>query len=124
MKVIRYIIVIVGLLLLQNVSAQTVYTTKTGEKYHISNCRYLKYSKYSITIQKAKQLGYVACKVCKPTAENTKSNTQLKAKSLTTTPKSSSSSKKAEATRCTGKTKSGTRCKRKTKNANSRCYQH
>ncbi|MBV7268026.1 hypothetical protein [Winogradskyella luteola] len=105
------------------ISAQTVYTTKTGEKYHKSNCHYLKYSKKEIKLDKAKALGFSACKVCKPTESNTKkksNNTSLTSKKESKT----ATSKKVVASQCTGKTKAGKQCKRKTKNASGRCYQH
>jgi len=108
-----------------NLSAQTVYTTKTGEKYHKTTCRYLKHSKYKVDLKKAIELGYEACKVCKPPTNDKKATS--KSSSLTTsnnTNSKSKSSKKSTATQCTGKTKAGKRCKRMTKNANGRCYQH
>ena len=43
-----------------------VYITKTGEKYHRGDCRYLKKSKIEITLKDAKKKGYEPCKVCKP----------------------------------------------------------
>ena len=43
-----------------------VYITNTGKKYHRSTCRYLRKSKSSIDLSKAKVGGYTACKVCKP----------------------------------------------------------
>ncbi|NRD24094.1 hypothetical protein HNV10_12610 [Winogradskyella litoriviva] len=103
--------------------SQTVYTTKTGEKYHKASCAYLKYSKKPITLDKAKALGYVACKVCKPTKAKT-SNKSNEPNSLSATTKKKETSKKTTATQCIGKTQAGKRCKRKTKNANGRCYQH
>lgn len=42
----------------------TVYITRTGKKYHSSNCRYLSKSKIVIDIKKAQASGYSACKVC------------------------------------------------------------
>lgn len=45
---------------------QTVYITKTGEKYHRSGCRYLKKSKISVSLEDAVASGYSPCKVCKP----------------------------------------------------------
>ncbi|MEY8847625.1 hypothetical protein AB9K26_02355 [Psychroserpens sp. XS_ASV72] len=107
-----------------NVLAQTVYTTKTGEKYHKANCRYLKYSKTQITFDKALELGYTACMVCKPTRENTKATANQLSGTQTSATTSKPSAKKAVATQCTGKTQAGKRCKRKTKNANGKCYQH
>lgn len=44
----------------------TVYITKTGSKYHRGRCRYLRKSKYPISLQKAKEQGYLPCKVCRP----------------------------------------------------------
>ena len=111
------------------VSSQEVFTTKTGEKYHKSTCRYLKYSKYKIELEKAIQLGYDPCSVCKPPTKvsntnNTTSSLKESTETKTTTKNPTVSSKKAVATQCTGKTKAGNRCKRMTKNSNGRCYQH
>lgn len=102
--------------------AQNVYVTKTGEKYHKSACHYLKNSKKEITLEVAKQRGFTACSVCKPkaltkTLKPVEQSQQLKIEPVSSTPK-------AIATQCTGKTKAGARCKRMTKSANGRCYQH
>lgn len=43
-----------------------VYVTRTGEKFHRSNCRYLRQSKIKTTKNEAVKNGYSACKVCKP----------------------------------------------------------
>lgn len=43
-----------------------VYITRTGEKYHQSDCRYLRQSKIQTTKKEAVKNGYSACKVCKP----------------------------------------------------------
>ena len=58
MKTIRLFLFTFAIVLTSNGIAQTVYTTKTGEKYHKSNCRYLKQSKKETTIKKAKAQGY------------------------------------------------------------------
>jgi hypothetical protein len=47
-------------------SAQTVYVTNTGKKYHQDGCRYLNQSKIKTNVTVAKAKGYDACKVCKP----------------------------------------------------------
>lgn len=47
-------------------TSQTVYITKTGEKYHRGSCRYLRKSKISISLSKAKTRGYTPCSVCNP----------------------------------------------------------
>lgn len=49
--------------------AQTVYITKTGEKYHLSSCHYLSHSKIPMELSDALSEGYTACKVCRPTQD-------------------------------------------------------
>lgn len=43
-----------------------VYITKTGEKYHLSGCRYLAKSKIEISLADAQAQGYDPCSVCNP----------------------------------------------------------
>jgi len=122
-KLLRILIILFLASCVNTIDAQTVYTTKTGKKYHTENCRYLKYSKREISLEQAKELGYNPCSVCKPitkTSAKKKANTNSNTKSLTINKRT----QKSVATQCTGKTKSGARCKRMTKNANGRCYQH
>ena len=45
---------------------QTVYITKSGDKYHAAGCRYLKKSSIAIELSEAKKLGKTACSVCRP----------------------------------------------------------
>ena len=47
-------------------SSKYVYITRTGEKYHISSCRYLHSSRIKIKLNVAKSQGYSACSVCRP----------------------------------------------------------
>ncbi|WP_323787903.1 hypothetical protein [Psychroserpens sp.] len=124
MKQLRLLVFIFSIVFSSNVLAQTVYTTKTGEKYHKSACRYLKFSKIELPIAKAITLGYSACSVCKPTKENTKTSSSASSNAITPKAKRKVPAKKTVASQCTGKTQAGKRCKRKTKNANGRCYQH
>ena len=126
MKALKVLVFTISLVFSLNLSAQTVYTTKTGEKYHKVNCGYLKYSKKEITLKKAKELGYTACKVCKPTQkiENESQSTKNSLSSSKQQKTSQTTSIKVVATQCTGKTKSGNRCKRMTKNSSGKCYQH
>ncbi len=44
----------------------TVYITKSGKKYHRSQCQFLAKSKISINLIQAKQRGYTPCRICKP----------------------------------------------------------
>lgn len=111
-------------------NGQTVYTTVTGTKYHLDDCRYLKNSKVKTDVSSALLNGYVACLVCKPPSK----------KSDTPTPKLPPPPKKISAqpeykqrdannsgissVQCSGITKAGVRCKRMTKNQTGKCYQH
>jgi len=89
-----------------DVFSQTVYTTRTGEKYHADGCQYLSKSKIETTLDQAKKNGYTACSVCKPGGAT-------KAVIKTST-----------SVQCSGTTKAGARCKRKTTSSTGRCYQH
>lgn len=115
---------VISLIACINVQAQTVYITKTGEKYHKTTCRYLKHSKKEITLKKAKALGYEACLVCKPNKDNTAKETSTKVNTLSSKKQPKTSTNKTKATQCTGRTKAGNRCKRMTKSSTGRCYQH
>jgi hypothetical protein len=44
----------------------TVYVTRTGDKYHVSSCSYLRKSKIPIALGKAVSGGYGPCKRCGP----------------------------------------------------------
>lgn len=103
-------------------NAQSVYTTKTGEKYHKENCQYLKYSKKEITLEKALELNYSPCSVCKPPTGKAESQNSLQHNSANTS--NSTFKSTSQSVQCSGKTQSGSRCKRIIKNANKRCYQH
>lgn len=100
---------------------QEVYITKTGEKYHTENCHYLKNSKIVITLEKALETGYEACKVCKPIR---RSNSNIESSRSLISTQASKEPSKSQSVQCSGKTKKGLRCKRMTTNSNGRCYQH
>jgi len=125
MRQLRYIIFSLLFLTYSSVISQTVYTTKTGKKYHRSYCKHLKYSKKEIKLAKALSFGYKACKVCKPKSKSTKVNDSI-IQTISSKPKSktSTSIKRNYSVQCSGRTKSGRRCKRKTKSASGRCWQH
>jgi len=48
------------------VSAQTVYVTESGKKYHKKNCSIVNEGKKGIELAEAKKAGYTACANCKP----------------------------------------------------------
>lgn len=45
---------------------KTVFITTYGERFHRSECHYLRKSKFGISIDKAREEGYTPCKVCYP----------------------------------------------------------
>lgn len=112
------------------VEAQKVYITKTGEKYHRSNCRYLRYSRLEVKLSEARKNGYTPCSVCRPGATEKEpkqgaGNTQTPSAPKQVTPLyKKSAPAKTTARQCTAITKAGSRCKRTTTNANGRCFQH
>jgi len=116
------------LLFIAFASAQTVYITKTGAKYHSAGCSYLKKSSTPIELNDALNNGYSACSRCKPVgSEIIKSNSEDKKEnappSSTTTPQT----KKKETTsktRCIAITKKGTQCKRTAAAGSNYCWQH
>ena len=97
----------------RSVSAQTVYITKTGQKYHTGDCRYLSQSKIAIELKEATQNGYDACSVCNPPRSSQSSSQPLR-----------SEAKKSASVQCGALTKAGTRCKHMTKSPNGYCWQH
>lgn len=47
-------------------SAQTVYVTRTGKRYHVAGCGSLSRSSIPISLGDAKAQGYVPCERCRP----------------------------------------------------------
>lgn len=106
--------------------AQTVYKTKTGEKYHASGCRYLK-SVIQTTVADAQAEGLTACSVCRPAAASKTSGTSTSTPAVSTSnsfSNVSSSSTSSTSVQCSGTTKAGSRCRRMTTDPSGRCYQH
>jgi hypothetical protein len=125
MKQLRYIIFTLLFLTFSSALSQTAFVTKTGEKYHKSYCKYLKYSKKEIKLDKAISLGYKACKVCKPISKKTKTDDSIiQTISSKPKPENRTSTRRSTSVQCSGKTKKGRRCKRKIKSSSGRCYQH
>jgi len=105
-------------------SAQTVYVTKTGAKYHSAGCSYLKKSSSPIELKDAIDKGYTACSRCKPGGSETiQSKTEVKSDN---TEKVTTEKKKTETTRtrCIAITKKGTQCKRWAEVGSNYCWQH
>lgn len=108
-------------LLVNTIYSQTVYVTKTGAKYHSENCLHLSRSSRSIELKQAIDAGYQGCKVCKPIASNSSTNTSQNFVPPSNYSQNSSSSSSVQ---CSGKTQKGLRCKRLTTSGSGRCYQH
>jgi hypothetical protein len=49
-------------------TAQTVYVTENGKKYHAKNCSLAKTGKKGLTLAEAKKGGFEPCKACKAEA--------------------------------------------------------
>ena len=112
----------------------TVYITKTGAKYHVSTCQYLRRSKFSIDLPDAIEQGYTPCSVCGPPeisdeeSEPIIQNTGVPASggstgSTTIVKKQKMKKNIVTSSGCTALTKAGTRCKRSA-SSNGRCWQH
>lgn len=63
-KILLILILISSTALAQD--SRTVYITKTGLKYHTSNCSSLRKSKIAVSLSDAKSRGFTACSICKP----------------------------------------------------------
>src|SRR5688572_17879981 len=104
----------------------TVCVTRTGKKYHVCTCQYLRSSSIPISLKNAIVRGYAACSVCRPPTEETSNDVQEETIQKTEalpevkpTPKTSTTSRQ-----CMANTKSGLRCKRTTTNASGKCWRH
>ncbi|MBL7848741.1 MAG: hypothetical protein JNL40_14835 [Cyclobacteriaceae bacterium] len=98
-RILLIAVVLLGMTTLR-VSAQTVYASDKGEKYHTADCN-LSGDAKDMTLASAKKAGKGPCSICKP-------NDHFKDQTV----------------RCSGKTADGTRCKRMTANKAGKCYQH
>jgi hypothetical protein len=130
LKLQRWILLLTLILAACTSEAQTVYVTRTGAKYHNGSCSYLRQSKISIDLKKAKEQGYTACSVCKPSTKESSKNeptglkTQTPVRQQNQTTQTPAPQKKSEATaQCSAITKAGTRCKR-TASSGGKCWQH
>jgi hypothetical protein len=112
-------------LLASQLSAQTVFITKTGAKYHKESCRYAK-TGWASDLVAAKKRGLTACLVCKPSSTETG---EAKPFTLSAGPKNVEARKETKpaqvtSTQCKATTKAGPRCSRKAAAGSSFCWQH
>jgi len=108
-----------------------VCVTKTGNKYHRCSCHYLRSSSIEISLEQAKENGYTACSVCRPSSALSGASRQP----VRTPLHGDSTMRKTEqpyrpverstsSAQCRATTKAGSRCKRMTTESNGRCWQH
>ncbi len=109
-------IVVLFLFVSSFVTAQNLYKTPSGRRYHLASCRMVKNVSSKVTIDDIKRFRLTPCKICKPRYYVTQSNrfSSFRNKSVGV----------SNTTRCKGRTKRGTRCKHKTRLANGYCFQH
>lgn len=107
---------------------QTVYITRTGNKYHNSTCQYLKHSRIGVRLSVAKEQGYTACSACHSSGIKNPAAPvaprQLQQQQQVQQVRSAAEKTITVSRQCIAKTKSGSRCKRTTQNANGKCWQH
>ncbi|HEY5745781.1 MAG TPA: DUF5763 domain-containing protein [Chryseolinea sp.] len=101
-------------------SAQSVFITRTGVKYHEGSCEHLHSSKIPITLSEALKRGYTFCNICRPNAQvSPAADIPENAKTKT----DSTANEEQVSAPCSAMTKAGTRCKRAA-TSNGRCWQH
>lgn len=103
-----------------SLTAQTVYITKTGSKYHEQSCSSLRYSSEPINLSDAVNGGYTPCSKCNPPTFN------MPKSDLQTTPDSKSTTSKTPTTKkqCIAITEKGTQCGRNAEVGSDYCWQH
>ncbi|MBA5246195.1 hypothetical protein H1R16_12120 [Marnyiella aurantia] len=97
-----------------SLTAQNVYKTPSGLKYHLASCRMVKNVSAVTSIQNALRAGLDPCKICRPPSAKISAEISASRKVAGTN----------VASRCRGTTKAGARCKRTTRIGNDYCFQH
>ena len=116
---------------------EVVCITRTGEKYHLCSCQYLRSSKIEIDLSDA-EARYTPCSVCKPgrarklgsvqqSSDNEEADEEeavVKNEQPQRKEVRPSTGESVKSKQCSARTKSGTRCKRTTTNPSGKCFQH
>jgi hypothetical protein len=97
---------------------ETVYVTKTGEKYHRASCNSLRHSKIEMPLTQA-VARYAACKICKPPVP-----VAIAPSTTAAVAPSKPVERSVESARCQATTKKGTQCSRTAKRGGNYCWQH
>ena len=115
----RTILLVILCFLAVSISAQDIYKTPSGTRYHIESCRMVNNVSQKVTLKDAAEYyGLTPCKICHPPSATSYGYQTIKA----------TSANKAQGTDegnlCKGITKAGTSCKHHTRIGNDYCYQH
>ena len=109
---IAFLSVFIMYIMIGNAFAQTVYATKSGEKYHNENCRYVNKGSYSIELSEAIEKGLSACSVCNPPSDAESTTSQSLKKSTEDYNQVYDTNQKNTGLKvqCSAMTKAGKRC--------------
>jgi micrococcal nuclease len=100
-------------------TTETVYITKTGQKYHRAGCRFLAQSQIPMPLAEA-AARYGACAICKPPTLST----PVVPSHVAVAPKTVAQPASVSAGRCQATTKRGTQCSRQAQPGRNYCWQH
>jgi micrococcal nuclease len=96
----------------------TVYVTRTGNRYHAADCRFLARSQIPMPLEQA-ATRYGACAVCRPPTRHAGSPPAKADPAPSSSPSPSVSSG-----RCQAITQKGTQCSRRAQSGSQYCWQH
>jgi len=100
-------------------TTETVYVTKTGEKYHRASCPSLARSQIPMSLAEA-AARYGACSICKPPTLASPAEAAPPASA----PKTVAQPAPVSAGRCQAVTKRGSQCSRRAQAGSNYCWQH
>jgi len=108
-----------------NVSAQTVFKSKSESKYHLLTCKYLEQSHDSLDLSFAIKKGFSPCGVCSPpTKVGEKSNAAPMSMGKTEMKPQMNSSTNVAAKQCAFVDKDGKRCPGEIEAGSIYCWDH
>jgi hypothetical protein len=105
---------------------ETVYVTRTGEKYHRGSCRHLSKSKSPLPLKEA-AARYSPCSVCKPpvlSARPSGAPSVAEPSTAKVPPPAPARPAPVTVSRCQATTKKGSQCSRSAQAGSSYCWQH
>jgi hypothetical protein len=97
---------------------------KTGQKYHLCNCRYLAKGAEQISRENAIQRNFMACSACNPDILESSMDSTIINNPINQLITPQQQVQEQVSAQCTALTKSGPRCKRKAAINSNKCWQH